>query len=139
MELSLIEKGAYEATTGEVVEIGDEFFNDAKNVTYNQLMKEGKITNWKTYYLRKDKKIVPVEQNIVYLREDDGDCVGAVGIVRDITMARKSEKQVIEARDFLENIFKTSADGIMVSDSKGYITMADLRQLRKNSSVILST
>ena len=94
MELSITEKGTYESTTGESVEIDEGFFNDAKKMTYEKLFEEGKITDWENYYLRKDKKIVPVEMTISYLYSAEGDIVGSVGINRDITERKKAEKEI---------------------------------------------
>jgi PAS domain S-box-containing protein len=125
MELSLIEKGTYNSTTDELVKIDEGFFNNAKSMTYEKLFKEGKIINWETYYLRKDKKVVPVEQNIVYLKNDERTLIGSVGIVRDITERRKVEHKIKEASEFLKNVFKTSLEGIIVTDSQGKITMVN--------------
>jgi PAS domain S-box-containing protein len=122
MELSITEKGQYESTTGEVVTIGEEFFDEARKMTYEKLFEEGKICNWNTYYLRKDKRIVPVEMNISYLYDEKGGIVGSVGINRDITRRKIAEKKINEAKEFLENIFKTTADGILVTDNAGVIT-----------------
>jgi len=94
MELSIIEKGIYESTTGDKVEIDEEFFNNAKRMTYEKLFEEGKITNWETYYLRKDKKIVPVEMTVSFLYGEGGDIVGSVGINRDITGRKMIEKEI---------------------------------------------
>ena len=33
----------------------------------------------------------------------------------------QAEQELINTRDFLENIFSTTADGIMVSDARGYL------------------
>ena len=71
--------------------------------------------------MRKDQKVVPVESNIVFLYDGEGTMTGGVGILRDITERKKSEEESAEARDFLENIFETSADGIMVTDDQGCI------------------
>jgi len=125
MVLSLVEKGMYESTTGERVKIDEEFFKDAKAMTYDRLFKEGKITNWETYYLRKDKKVVPVEQNIVYLFNDEGTLKGSVGVVRDVAERKIVENKIKETSEFLNNVFKTSVDGIIITDSKGFITMAN--------------
>ena len=42
--------------------------------------------------------------------------------MRDITERKKAEKEIQEARDFLENIINNSVDGIMIVDPQGYIT-----------------
>jgi len=123
-ELSVTEKGTYESTTGELVKIGEEFFDDV-NVMVEKLIKEGRILNWSSYCLRKDRKIVPVEMNIVNLYNEEGNAFVSFGITRDITERRKIEKEIRDNRDFLENIFKTSADGIVITDPKGSIIMAN--------------
>ena len=48
-----------------------------------------------------------------------------VGIVRDETERRKSEKELGDSRDFLERLFHTSLEGIIVGDAQGYITMVN--------------
>lgn len=122
MELSVLSEGTYESTTGELIEINEEFFNTSMEMTV-KLFEEGKISHWESYYLRKDGKIVPVEMKIAHLYNAEGDNTGAVGISRDITERRKIEQVITEARDFLEDIFKTTADGIIVTDNEGSITM----------------
>jgi PAS domain S-box-containing protein len=125
MELSITKSGTYESTTGEIISFDDEFFSEAKRLVYEELFEEGKIVNWETYYLRRDQKIVPVEMNITYIYNKKGEIIGSVGMNRDITERRKAEKKIVETRDFLENIFKTTADGIIVSSPEGYITMVN--------------
>ena len=119
MELSIMEEGEYESTSGETVTIDEGFFIEAKKMTYEKLFEEGKVTNWESYYLRKDKKIVPVEMNISYLYDENNEIIGSVGIIRDITERKEAEKEIKDARDFLENIISTTADGILVTDNQG--------------------
>jgi PAS domain S-box-containing protein len=125
MELSITEKGEYKSTTGENIKIDEEFFEDAKDVVYENLFKEGKVVNWKSYYLRKDRKIVPTEMNITYLHNKRGEIIGSVGITRDITKREIAEREINEAKEFLENIFKTTADGILVTNNGGIITLVN--------------
>ncbi|RLI45610.1 hypothetical protein DRO61_10335, partial [Candidatus Bathyarchaeota archaeon] len=124
MELSVTEAGNYESTTGEPVEITDEFLLLQWEMI-EKLFEEGKISNWESYYRRKDKKIVPVEVNIAYLYNEEGDIIGSVGINRDITERKRSEREIKETKEFLENIFKTTADGILVTDNEGLITIVN--------------
>lgn len=129
MELSITEKGTYESTTEESVEIGEEFVDDAREIT-EKLFEEGKISNWENYLIRKDKKVIPVEINISYFYNKEGNITGSVGIFRDITERKKVEKEIREAREFLENIFRTSADGIIINDPNGRITMVNKTVLK---------
>jgi len=89
------------------------------------IIEKGCVSNWEAYYYRKDKKLVPVGQSSSYLYNERGEKVGSVGILRNITDRKKAEKEIVEARDFLENIFKTSVDGIITTDHKGNITMVN--------------
>jgi PAS domain S-box-containing protein len=124
-ELTPYEEGTYDSTTGEMVEIDEKFIVDATEIAGNKLFEKGKISNWESYFLRKDKKIVPVEVNIAYLYNEKGDIIGSVGISRDITGRKKAEKEIKETQDFLEKIFKTSADAIVVTDNEGTIIMVN--------------
>jgi PAS domain S-box-containing protein len=42
-------------------------------------------------------------------------------LAKSITELEVSEKKILEARDFLENVINTSVDGILIVDSRGYI------------------
>ena len=102
MELSIMETGEYESTTGEIITIGEEIFEEARRIIYETLFEEGKISNWNNYYLRKDRKIVFIEQNIFYLYNKEGNIIGSVGINRDITLRKKQEEELKKAYDELE-------------------------------------
>jgi len=118
------EVGTYKLVTGEWVEIKQEFY-DNQLAMIAKLVEEGRVSNWGAYYIRKDKELIPIEQNIVYLYNQQGEKTGSVGVSRDISERMKAEKKVIEARDFLEDIFATSVDGIITTDWKGTLTMAN--------------
>jgi PAS domain S-box-containing protein len=68
------------------------------------------------------KKTSELTEHIAQLKERD----------RELSVANQqllsSEKKAKEAKDFLENIFQTTTDGILVTDSKGFI-------IRVNSAV----
>jgi PAS domain S-box-containing protein len=117
-------EGIYESTTGEFVEIDEEFLNETSTAV-SRFLRDGKMSNWETFLICKNKKVIPVGINIALLYNKEGNRIGAVGILRDITERKKAGKKIIEARDFLENIFKTSIDGLIISDPKGAITMVN--------------
>jgi PAS domain S-box-containing protein len=110
VELTPVEAGSYEATTGEPVEIGEVFLIGAKAMV-EKLYEEGKISSWESYYLRKDNKVVPVEMSIVFLYNKEGGMTGAVGINRDITERKKAEKELRETTIQLVQSEKLSALG----------------------------
>ncbi|MBW1855678.1 MAG: response regulator, partial [Deltaproteobacteria bacterium] len=105
MELSITNKRTYESTTGEMVEINEAFLNTniEKSV---KLFEEGKVSDWESYYLRKDGRIVPVEIKLSHLYDEKGDNVGAVGVIRDITERKKVEKALQRSHEELERQVK---------------------------------
>jgi len=68
----------------------------------------------------KDGSKTPFIVTSTPFRNARGELIGIVEDFTDITERKRAEE-----RDFLENIFKTSADGIMISDDKGHITMVN--------------
>jgi len=123
-EFTVIMEGTYESTTGEVIEIDSKYVDYTVSMV-SRFVSEGKIAGWESYLIRKDNKVIPVDVNIVYLLDKEGVRAGTVGILRDATERKKAEKQIVEARNFLEDIITTSADGIMVTDSSSTITMVN--------------
>jgi len=117
MELSITEKGTYESTTGETVEIDEEYFNNAKKMTHEKLLEEGKVTNWEAYYLHKDKKIVPVEMDITFLYNERGEITGSVGINRDITERKKAIATVKESEEKYHKLIELANAGIVVAEN----------------------
>ena len=93
------ERGAYESIAEEQIEIDETFLHDAQE-HIAELNAVGRISNWETYLIRSDKKIVPVEENIDFLYNSRGEHIGAVGIIREITERKKvlGEKSRIEYR-----------------------------------------
>jgi PAS domain S-box-containing protein len=128
-EFTAYVEGTHATTTGEEVIIDEEF------VTFNasrigELNVKGYISNWETYFVKKNKVHVPVEATISVLKDKDDERRGTVVILRDITKRRKTDDELMkhrkqlegsvdnlqEAKDYLENIFEGSADSIIVLD-----------------------
>jgi len=120
-EFSVNESGIYESITGELVNVDWGFFNQEGAIANNSLPEAEMISQWESYFIRKDKKIVPTELNISYLRNREGCITGSVAVIRNITERREKEKEIKEARDFLESVIENSKDGIVINDLNGYI------------------
>ena len=130
-EFTAFVEGTYATTTGEDVIIDEEYVTETASKPA-ELFERGYVSNWESYLVKKDNVHVPAEITMSVLKDKEGNRRGSVVIVRDITERRKAERErertereIKDARDFLENIFKTTSDGIMVTDPEGYITMVN--------------
>ena len=119
-EFTPYEEGTYESTSGEMVEI-KEFICDTLEVIEKKLFAEGRISNWETYYLRKDGKVVPVETNVAYLYNKEGDAIGSVGINRDISKRKEAEEKLRESEERARALLNAPADFALLVDNKGNI------------------
>ncbi len=119
-EFSPMEEGTYESTTGELVQLGKEYLDDILTFV-SVLVEGGKITNYESYLIRNDGKIVPVEENIALLYNEKRERIGAIGVIRDITERKIIEKEIKTSRDFLKSVIESSRDGIVIVDEKGHI------------------
>ncbi len=70
--------------------------------------------------LKKDGTAFPVEisHSSVRLKPEPF----YIAIIRDITKRKQAEEELQKTKEYLEKIFDTSADGIIATDSMGYIT-----------------
>ncbi|MBW2184177.1 MAG: PAS domain S-box protein, partial [Deltaproteobacteria bacterium] len=115
-------EGTYATTTGEEVIIDEECVNNTGSRSA-ELFEKGYIKNWETYFVRKDKVHVPVDATLSVMKDKGGERRGSIVVLRDITERRSAEIENKKSRDFLENIFRTTADGIIVTDNNGIIIM----------------
>jgi PAS domain S-box-containing protein len=104
---------------GEADAMVDEFYGDYQN---------GIIDIYETFYSRKDGSIFPVHLKITGAGNLPGFAGGIIICVMDITLLENARQQLASAmrdvrksRDFLENIFNMSGDGIYVTDEMGKI------------------
>jgi PAS domain S-box-containing protein len=114
----------YNCTTGESVYISQKYFEDRREM-YDRFVNKQKSSNWQSYFVSKQDMLIPVEHNMSFFYDKKGDVLGAIAIIRDITKRSKTIKELQEAKNFLELIFKTSVDGLLVVDSQGNITMVN--------------
>jgi PAS domain S-box-containing protein len=119
-EFSPLGKGTFESTTGESITITEEQLENIA-ATMVLLATERQLSNFEFWLLRKDGKVVPVEESIVYFYDKEGIVSGAVGVIRDITERKQAEREIREGKEFLEKIIKGSKDGIIISDEIGTI------------------
>jgi PAS domain S-box-containing protein len=119
-EFSPMEAGTYDSITGESAYIDKDLLDSIVMVMSN-FTKEGKISNLEFYLIRTDKKVIPVEENIVNLYNKEGERTATAGIIRDISERKRSEREIKETKELLESLIENSTDGILTTDAMGYI------------------
>jgi len=96
----------------------------AKNVykIFNEIYRTGKPARIVAHELiRKDGSKINVEISASLIRDPKGKPVGFRGFIWDVTEAKKIEAELIQTKNFLQNIFDSSIDGITTTDLHGNI------------------
>jgi len=76
----------------------------------------------------KDGREFNLETSTAILHQDNEKL--AVVITRNITERKQAESALREAKEFLENVFRTSGDGLIVTDEQGYIQKPNDKALK---------
>jgi len=76
-------------------------------------------------YKKKDGKVFPGESNVFYLQDDAGNVYGIVGLVRDITERKQTEKKEQELRERLRKIIDNSPLSIIEINSSGHYVLVN--------------
>ena len=84
-------------------------------------LKKSKHTVFEEEGIRKDGSLFPIEISFSLSDPNNKEASAIIAIIRDITERKKAEKEIREARDFMENIINTSVEGIMIVDPQGYL------------------
>lgn len=100
-KFSIVEKGTYKTTAGELVYINDKFF-EYTSEKVSELTREGKVHNWKTYYINKNRVIIPVTQDIIFSFKGTRKRPCAFAIIQNITEQRKTEIALIKSKEAAE-------------------------------------
>jgi len=90
----------------------------------SELFEKGN-TSYESSLKRRGGKYIEVDVNTSLIKDEKGDYIAGVSIFRDISERKKAEREIRETKEFLENLFKTSNDAILVTDPKGEITMVN--------------
>ncbi len=74
-------------------------------------------------HLRKDGTTFPTYMSVTLLRDRGGEPTGMLAVARDISEKRRLEREIVETKEFLENLIATAGDAIVCADRDGVITL----------------
>ena len=114
------EPGIYESTLGDKVELTVEILDSARR-GFIKLFEEGKLVNFETYFLNKQKNLLLIQENMVLLWDGKGERIGGVGIIRDITAKKKAEEALKKSEEKYQNLLENASDAILVANEDGII------------------
>ena len=77
------------------------------------------------HYEKKDGEVFPGETNVFYLRDDEGEIVGFIGLIRDVTerIARKEALKRSEKR--YRTVFENTGTAMIIIEEDTTITLAN--------------
>jgi two-component system cell cycle sensor histidine kinase/response regulator CckA len=87
--------------------------------------KPDKSLEWES--IKKDGTKGHVESSVSLMKDSEGKPIGFRGVVRDVTKRKMMERELVRTKDFLQNIFDGSIDGITSTDLEGNVLYASSR------------
>jgi len=90
--------------------------------TFNRVYKTGKpVKGFDCEFIRNDGTKRHIEASVSLIKDAGGNPAGFRGIFRDVTERKKMEIELIRTKNFLQNIFDSSIDGITTTDLHGNV------------------
>jgi PAS domain S-box-containing protein len=90
-----------------------------EKIREENIRQKGMRYKLETKVLRKDKEPIDVELSLCVLKGRNKEICGSIGILRDITKLKTTEKKLMESEEKYKNLFQTAIDPIVVLDKEG--------------------
>ncbi len=90
--------------------------NEWKKIREKNIRQEGLKYKFETKMIKKDKSLFDVEISLSILKGKEGKIVGSVGIIRDITNLKNTERELFDSEEKYRTIFENSAIAITLTD-----------------------
>ncbi len=100
-------------------DIKEQFVSESeKNAFFDKMDLESKVTDQEVQLKKKNNEVVTTSINALYLYDGDGNKVGVEGIIRDISVRKEAECQLIKYRDHLEEMVQDQIKDLVVAREK---------------------
>ncbi len=85
----------------------------------------GETAVFEFFLRRKDGEVFPTEHSVSLILGDDGEPLGIVSVIRDISDRKKAEQELKQSEEKFRRIFETIREGYIVTDLDGIILMVN--------------
>ncbi|MCF7891147.1 PAS domain S-box protein [Candidatus Bipolaricaulota bacterium] len=75
------------------------------------------------HYEKKNGEIFPGETNVFYLREDGGEVIGFIGLIRDITEKHKRQEELEQSEKRYRTLFETTGTTMLIIEEDTTISL----------------
>ena len=127
--------GCYTSNSGEKIIIDENYLSIRKKMIH-QLLGEGRISNWDSYIQSRNGLLIPVSQNIGFLHDKQGEFIGSVAIIRDITIQKKAERALRENEVTLRTLINAAPESLFLLDIDGTIITANETLARRLGTTV---
>ncbi|MEI6554398.1 MAG: PAS domain S-box protein [Paludibacter sp.] len=102
---------------------------EARQNFYEQLTKQGSVTDYELLFKYKDGSLAPVSISSVLLFDNSGKPLKITGTIRDITERKQNEKLLQESKALYQSILDASPDDITIADLEGTVIYVSSKAL----------
>ncbi|MFB6291184.1 MAG: PAS domain S-box protein [Candidatus Bipolaricaulia bacterium] len=78
-----------------------------------------------THYEKKNGEVFPGETNVFYLKEEGGEIVGFIGLIRDVTEKLERRKELKRSEKRYRALFETTGTAMMIFEEDTSISLAN--------------
>jgi PAS domain S-box-containing protein len=92
-----------------------------EKIVKEQILKQGFSELYEKEYITKNGNIIPVELTTYLIEDKSKNPTGMWAIIRDISERKKSEKKLMDSKEYFQTLFNKIIDPIAIVDNKGKI------------------
>jgi PAS domain S-box-containing protein len=85
------------------------------------LSNNGEIRGLETTYQKKDNSLIFVRESARAIKNDQGEILYIEGSFEDITERKKAEQAFLEEKSYLERLFESAQEGIVMTENNGRV------------------